>query len=188
MILDEAHRHMAEVGYARFSAREVAKRIGYSVGTVINLFGDHDLLVLAINARTLAQWSEHVETALSSCGDDRIDCLVRSYFAFAEDRPQAWAALYDHRLPAGRVAPDWHRAALERLTGIAVREVARALPHLDEQAARELAQSLLATVHGHCVLALTDTFALLAEAAPVDAARARVAEAVAAARSREARA
>ena len=28
LILEEGHRHMAEAGFARFSAREVAKRIG----------------------------------------------------------------------------------------------------------------------------------------------------------------
>src|SRR5207253_2291494 len=36
LILDEGHRLMAETGYARFSAREVAKRVGYSIGTIYN--------------------------------------------------------------------------------------------------------------------------------------------------------
>jgi hypothetical protein len=37
-------------------------------------------------------------------------------------------------------------------------------------------------VHGHCVLSMTGTFALLGEAAPVEAAIARVGESLAAAR------
>ena len=32
IIVAEGHRQMHEVGFARFSAREVAKRIGYSIG------------------------------------------------------------------------------------------------------------------------------------------------------------
>ena len=42
MILTEGHRQLSEIGYARFSAREVAKRIGYTVGTLYNVFGAHD--------------------------------------------------------------------------------------------------------------------------------------------------
>jgi AcrR family transcriptional regulator len=40
---------MAEEGFARFSTREVAKRIGYSVGTIYNMFDNADALVVAIN-------------------------------------------------------------------------------------------------------------------------------------------
>ena len=47
MIVAEGHRQMLEVGFARFAAREVAKRIGYSIGTI----GIHRLgLLLALNA------------------------------------------------------------------------------------------------------------------------------------------
>ena len=53
MIVAEGHRQMLEVGFARFSAREVAKRIGYSIGTIYNVFGTYEGLILAINGRTL---------------------------------------------------------------------------------------------------------------------------------------
>jgi hypothetical protein len=47
LILAEGHALMAEAGYARFSAREVAKRVGYSIGTL----GIHRLgLFLALSA------------------------------------------------------------------------------------------------------------------------------------------
>ena len=77
--------------------------------------------------------------------------------------------------------PDWYDAALAELTGIVVAEVARALPDHVRGEARALARALLAVVHGHCVFAMTGTFALLGEAAPLDAAIARVHEGLAAA-------
>ena len=48
LILDAGRQVLAEGGYARFSAREVAKRIGYSVGTIMHVFGNVDGLMVAI--------------------------------------------------------------------------------------------------------------------------------------------
>ena len=184
LIIVEGHRQMEAVGFARFSAREVAKRIGYSIGTLYNVFGSYDRLVLAINARTVKLWTLHLRTKLGSCGDgDRIECLVRSYFDFARAHQNGWSAIYDHRLPPDDVMPDWYVAALAELIGLVVAEVAAVLPENVQPNAPALARSMLAVVHGHCVYAMTGTFALLGEGAPVDAAMARVREALAAATS-----
>jgi AcrR family transcriptional regulator len=181
MIIAEGHRQMEEVGFARFSAREVAKKIGYSIGTIYNVFGTYDRLILAINARTLTVWARYLEARLAEAGGDRIEALVRAYFAFARAHPRSWAAIYDHRIPIGETMPPFFIAALEGLTGIVVAEVARALPEDRGGDAAALARSLLATVHGHCTFAANGTFALLGEGDPVGAAIARVREALAAA-------
>ena len=181
LIITEGHRQMEAVGYAHFSAREVAKRIGYSIGTLYNVFGSYDRLVLAINARTVKLWALHLRERLERCDGDRIECLVRSYFGFARAHAPAWAAIYDHRLPPDAAVPEWYDAALAELIGIVVAEVAATLPERTRDQAPALACSLLAVVHGHCVFAMTGTFALLAESAPLDAAIARVREGIAAA-------
>lgn len=181
MIVDEGHRQMEEVGFARFSAREIAKRIGYSIGTLYNVFGSHDRLILAINARTVTLWAAHLEEALGAAGPDRMDALVTGYFGFARAHPRSWAAVYDHRLPAGVAMPDSFSDALARLTDIVDAEVARALPGRSPDTAHALARSLLAVVHGHCEFAVNGTFARLGDTDPLAAARARVREAMAAA-------
>ena len=115
MIVDEGHRQMDEVGFARFSAREIAKRIGYSIGTLYNVFGSHDRLILAINARTIMLWAAHLRDGLAVGGTDRMDALVSGYFGFAQAHPRSWAAVYDHRLPAGVALPDSYAEALADL-------------------------------------------------------------------------
>jgi len=179
LLVAEGHRHIGEVGYARFSARAVAKAAGYSVGTIYNVFGSVDGLILAINARTVEHWIAALDAAMQRAGDDRIADLVRAYFDFARDHANAWAALYDHRLPPGVAVPDWYVAVVARLTGIMRAEVQRELPRHDAAAIAALSRSLLACVHGHCVFAMDGTFAQLDEAAPVDAALARVREGLA---------
>lgn len=180
MILAEGHRHMAEVGFARFSAREVAKRIGYSIGTIYNVFGSHNRLILAINSETFRLWADHLREQLASPRGDRIRLLVEGYFSFARDNPNLWMAIYDHRLPDADIPEEFAPQRAE-LTEIVFTEVAAALPEDIRSVAPHLARSLIATVHGHCTFALNGTFALMGETEPLEMALARVRESLAAA-------
>ncbi|QAY75446.1 TetR/AcrR family transcriptional regulator [Sphingosinicella sp. BN140058] len=181
LILAEGHRQMAEVGFSRFSAREVAKRIGYSIGTLYNVFGSLDRLLAAINTRTFGLWARHLEARLENEQGDRIAALVDGYFSFARENANLWMAIYDHRLPPDvSLAADDHEAR-SVLTEIVTREVAASLPKAARAGAPRLARSLVATVHGHCTFALNGAFDLMGEAAPQDLALARVRESLAAA-------
>src|SRR3954471_11004194 len=106
LIVDEGHRQMDAHGFARFSAREVARKVGYSVGTIYNVFPSLDHLLLAINTRTFELWTAHLREALEKAGKDRIRALVEAYFSFARSNPNLWMAIYDHRLPPGMVMPE----------------------------------------------------------------------------------
>ncbi len=180
LIIATGHALVAETGYAGFSAREVAKRIGYSVGTLYNVFVSLDDLMLAINSRTFVEWAASIATRLETAGEDRIAVLVDSYFDFATTNSNLWMAIYDHRLPVGVPFPERYAQRRRGLTAIVEQEIARVLPADRADRAPALARSLLATVHGHCVFALNGTFALLEEKHPREAALARVREALAA--------
>ncbi len=183
LFVTEGRRHLAEVGLAHFSAREVAKRIGYSIGTLYNVFGSYDGLMLAINARTLNLWAEHLRVRLAASDEDRIATLVHGYFEFAADNPKAWIAIYEHHMADGGPAPEAYQALAAELIGIVAAEIGRELPSRDVEATASLVRSLVATVHGHCTFALYRTFSMLGETAPADAALARVRETLAAARA-----
>ena len=180
LIIAEGHALMADTGYARFSAREVAKRIGYSIGTIYNVFGSLDALLLAINSRTFTLWATWLRERLVVAGNDRIAALVAGYFDFAERNPNLWMAIYDHRQPTGTEMPEGYRRLRSGLTGIVETEIALVLPEDRRGEAPALARSLVALVHGHCEFALNGTFALLGEDQPQAAALARVREALAA--------
>jgi AcrR family transcriptional regulator len=176
MIILEGHRQMAEVGFARFSAREVAKRIGYSIGTIYNVFGSHDRLVFAINTRTFRLWADHLCARLETTHGDRIRVLVEGYFSFARENPNLWMAIYDHRLPPDAAIPEEYEVQRAELTEIVTAEVAAALPEGVRPDAPRLARSLIATVHGHCTFALNGTFALMGETDPLGLTLQRVRE------------
>ncbi len=187
LFVDEARRQLCACGLVRFSARDTAKRVGYSIGTLYNVFGSLDGLLLAVNARTLSLWSAHLRARLAAAGEDgagedRIAALVGGYFEFAFGEPLAWAALYEHRMADGAAPPDAYQALAAELLGIVAVEIARELPDADPAALAALARSLVAVVHGHCAFSLQRTFSFLGEADPRAAALARVREALAAAR------
>ena len=73
LIVAAGHRLMAETGFAGFSAREVARRIGYSIGTIYNVFESLDHLLIAINGRTFELWTAYLAKRIAEGGEDRID-------------------------------------------------------------------------------------------------------------------
>ena len=184
LLIEAGHGLMAERGFAAFSGREAARRAGYTVGTIYNVFGSLDEYILAINTRTFQLWTDWLEAELARCGakDDRIAALVRAYFEFAEANERIWMAIYDHRRRPGlALDPDGIRQR-RALTAIVDREVARALDVPVSAKTMRLTRSLLAIVHGHCVLHIGGSFALMNEPDPLGQAVARVHEVIGVAR------
>ena len=167
---------MAEVGFARFSAREVAKRVGYSIGTLYNVFGTLDQLLIAINTRTFQLWADDVRQALEASGPDKIRCLVEAYFRFARANPHSWRAIYDHHLPADVILSDEQNLLRGGLTQIILEQVEAVLPPEAQPGAPRLTRSLIAVVHGHCVFDLNGSFELMGVDQPVQLALDRVRE------------
>lgn len=183
LLIEAGHGLIAERGFARFSAREAARRAGYTVGTIYNVFGGLDAYFMAINTLTYGRWATALEQAMAACapGADRIATLVEAYFTFAEAHPNDWQALYDFRQPASLPLPDNDVAERIRLTGVVDREVAQELGRAIDADTRRLARSLIATVHGHCALHVSGNFALMQEVDPLGQAIARVRESLTAA-------
>jgi AcrR family transcriptional regulator len=180
IIISAGHRQMLDVGFARFSAREVAKCVGYSIGTLYHVFGSYDGLILAINGRTLELWHAYLEARLEvdESNGDRLTAAINAYFEFAILNRHAWTALYDFRLPDDVDPPAQYIEKVSAIMLLVEREIAAALPTERQADAPALTRSLLATVHGHCFFALNGTFRMLGEDDPLAAARERVADAL----------
>ena len=178
IIIAAGHRHMADIGFAHFSAREVAKRIGYSIGTIYNVFGTYEGLILAINGRTLDLWRDYLECRLDGTTEDRLKQAIGAYFEFAVVNRHAWAALYDFRLPDDIAPPEDYQSKVTAITAVVIRELTAVLPSHHRDKAEPLARSLLATVHGHCFFTMNGTFRILGETDPLGAAMDRVQDAL----------
>lgn len=106
LAVDAARAIMIEEGVAQVSARAIAKRIGYSPGTLYNLFDNIDAIVYQVNAATLRNLAMTAMTALEQQSEplERAIALGRTYVDFAETHPQLWLAVFDFR-PSGGGTP-----------------------------------------------------------------------------------
>ena len=68
LIIEATTEIVEQVGLEGLSAREIAKRVGYSPGTLYNVFGSYDELLLRVNARTLDHWYAFLQARLKRGG------------------------------------------------------------------------------------------------------------------------
>ena len=65
---------IAEAGFAAFSARKLAHKMGYTVGTIYNVFGTHECLIASINGHTLDALAHCVQQRLAAGRKVSISC------------------------------------------------------------------------------------------------------------------
>ena len=157
LILSAATSLIENGGLASLSAREIARRIEYSPGTLYNVFENLDDLVLTIEGRMLDSLSDRLGE-VSSGSDPRthIKKLADVYLQFTHDNPRLWNLLFEHHLPADRDLPDWYQAKLDDLMQRIEGALAPLMPDRDEFALKRAARVLWAGVHGITSLSTTD--------------------------------
>ena len=142
-------------GLSGFSGRKLATSIGYTVGTLYNVFGSYDSLMLHLNARTLDEWYAHMQAALDSKKKSNpLHTLAKAYIDFSRTHYLRWTALFDYHLSEGTTLPDWYAPKLTQFFTMVEQLL---LPYMgnNHQQARRAARVLWAGIHGICTLSLT---------------------------------
>lgn len=149
LIILETTKIVEQQGLEGLSAREIAKRVGYSPGTLYNVFENLDDLLLTIEARLLDTLAERLaKTDPAGAPDERLRRLIGAYYSFTQERPKLWNLLTEHRMPAGREVPDWYQEKLENLLQPIEAALAPYLASAEPGAQRQAARTLWASVHG----------------------------------------
>lgn len=155
-MLDIAERIMREEGLAAVQARRVTKDAECSIGTLYNIFGDIDGLILAVNARTLSMLGEHLAGAeRASAGEPlvgRLSALALAYRDFAVENRLRWRGVFLHALPDGIPAPQDYLDQQSGLLGL-IESCLESVIH-DRDARNTAARALFGSAHGIIMLAL----------------------------------
>lgn len=153
MALTAARRIVETDGLREMTARHVANAIGYSPGTLYNLFEGLDDLVLHLNGETLDSLRSHLD-AVRPSGVPEADLkgLAAAYIAFIDDHPNLWAAVMDHSLPGGREVPDWYQDKVDGLMLVVEAALTPLFGGDEAVARRETARILWSSLHGICSL------------------------------------
>jgi AcrR family transcriptional regulator len=138
-------------GFGRFSAREVAREIGYTIGTIYNVFGNYDELILHINAKTLDLWYDYTECELKKTKGSKIKFLAKSYLEFSKENYNLWLALFEHHLPKDAEVPEWYQKKMLKLFGL-VEQVILPEVNNNHKKAQQAAKVLWSGIHGIATL------------------------------------
>jgi AcrR family transcriptional regulator len=149
LIILETTKIVEQEGLEGLSAREIARRVGYSPGTLYNVFENLDDLLLTIEARLLETLAERLaNTDPTGSPKERLRRLIGAYYSFTQERPKLWNLLTEHRMPAGREVPDWYQEKLENLLQPIEEALAPYLTSAEPGAQKRAARTLWASVHG----------------------------------------
>jgi len=153
-------------GVAALSMREVARRIGYTVGALYIVFQNLDDLIVSLNEQTVIELREALERIRGRANQpaQNLRLLVAAYLGFALLNTARWRLVFEHRLPEGQKAPPTyagHTAAIFALVGRHLREAGAAK---DDESAKELATALWSGAHGICMLAVTGKLQVVTQA------------------------
>lgn len=155
LILNAAQGIIERNGIAGLSAREIARLIGYSPGTLYNIFENLDDVLLTLQIRLLGRVVESLRQVPTD-GDysQNLQGLAGAYVAFALENARLWNLLFCHSLPPGHPVP---QALHDNVNGI-VDTVRNAMSPLDMPAEQKdfACRALWAGVHGITAIAVTE--------------------------------
>lgn len=163
LILSTAWRLIEEQGVEAVTARAIAKAIGYTPGTIYNLFNSMDDIYLHLNARTLDLLHATLTACMEGCAPavNRIKDMAHCYMAFSQEHCAQWRMLFTLKVTNGRDDVDWYHHKVERMFA-PLEELMRAyFPQEADTGRKEAARILWASVHGLCVLQDVDKVALI---------------------------
>lgn len=147
---------LEEDGLAAFQARRIAERAKCSVGSIYNVFGDLDGLVIALNMETVGDLGKVLKASYEGSRqlslDERLTDLAISYARFAFANAQRWRAVFEHKLPGERTIPETYRSDQARLLALIESIIADDVP--DSAMRARAARALFAAVHGIVALAI----------------------------------
>lgn len=151
---------IAKYGLSKFSMRQVAKEIGYTVGTLYNVFKNQDDFLLQINFLTLNDLQLFIQSRLKPNlrGKNILLNIASSYYIFAKEHYSRWRTLFEYTLDEETTLPQWYTEKIASLMSVAEQSLFDM--NLSSTQIHRTSRALWAGVHGICALALADKLAL----------------------------
>jgi AcrR family transcriptional regulator len=154
LVLDESQKIIESKGVAALTARSIAAAIGYSPGTLYNLFDNIDEIILHLNGRTLDDlYKKLLDETEQSSGPAKLDRMITAYLHYNKISQQRWNLLFEHRLPEEQIFPEWYQQRINLLLELIADSLESLLPGCGEREINHSARVLWCGLYGVCSLA-----------------------------------
>ncbi len=171
LALAAAREIIAGQGLQGVNARKIAGTIGYSVGSLYLIFDNLDDLILQVNGETLDDLYRFVGEAEQDCRQpaDCVQTLGQAYVNFALQQTPRWLAVFEYnRSGENNELPAWFQKKIMRLFSLVEAPLQQMLPAADHRTVARHARILWGSVHGLCLLLLSQRLAEVIKADSVE--------------------
>lgn len=103
-------------GLKGVGVRAIANRLGISPGTIYNVVGDVDDVILRVNAQTLRTLQRVLSQELLPHRDAmaNVFAVADTYVRFVLANSRIWGMILEHSLASDKTLPDWYRQELDK--------------------------------------------------------------------------
>jgi AcrR family transcriptional regulator len=153
-------------GLRGVGVRAIAARLNISPGTLYNVVGDIDDIILRVNERTLIRLRDALLAAIVA-GRDAISNVVAvadAYVDFVGDNPRRWSMLIEHSLASDKVLPGWYRETLDQTVATVDELLGPMIPNRGER--RRAVAVLWATLEGVASLTASGKLSIVNDEGP----------------------
>lgn len=156
MSIDAGRNLIKARGFSGLSARKVAGEIGYTVGTLYNVFDNFTDLICHINSYTLDDLKAYVEDNINPniVGVDALRQIGESYVKFANENTNLWLALFEFQHPQDYQIPKWYQDKVNSMFELPMRIIAPMFNGNLDRAEYET-RVIWGGVHGICLLGIS---------------------------------
>ncbi|RIZ66567.1 MAG: TetR/AcrR family transcriptional regulator [Methylococcales bacterium] len=157
MILDAAEQVVITEGFSALKARDIAKEVGYTAGSLYMVYANMADLILHIHARTLAAIALQLQQIPLSKTESVMESLALVYMNYSVQNFNRWRFIFDDHLLLGAEIPDWYQDKIDHVYAQFELQLAQLKPQLDALEIKMTATAFFAGVHGICALSITRT-------------------------------
>jgi AcrR family transcriptional regulator len=157
MAIAAAAKQVETEGFQSLTARKVASKIGYTVGTLYHVFRNFDDLVIHLNAQTLDDMAALIQQHARKKRNPelRIRAMAEIYVRYATDHSDRWRLVFEHQAPRGLPTPVQMKERRDVMFEMVADNLRQISPGRKLQEIDHTATALWSGIHGICILALT---------------------------------
>ncbi|MEM6832909.1 MAG: TetR/AcrR family transcriptional regulator [Pseudomonadota bacterium] len=151
LAIASAKKLISENGIEEASIRKVAGDIGYSPGTLYNVFEDFYEIIIAVAEGVLDEMIAAASTDLEGKqGREGLYELADFYVRFTQLNYHRWRLVTEYQLPKGKSLPKTYVEKMNAVLGFIERAIKHYFPESQAMERRKTAVTLWASLHGVC--------------------------------------
>ena len=151
LAVDAAIILVREGGPGKLTARKVAEQIGYTPGTLYNVFSNLDELIARVNQRSMENLYLRFKSLENKNYSEQLKGVAKAYVGFYKEEPYLWELLFEYPIDH---ESEWYSDSIAKVFSQVI-DMLRVKGDNETDARRE-AKVFWATLHGICSLHYAD--------------------------------